>query len=266
MIKILTIKYRFFDKISKFIYKSGQYELNKYVVFKEKNEIGFGKVIAVDLVPNFEIDPEMQEATFRVANKKDWQTIKKIEIDESKALKEVRNQISSNNLNLKVFKVEFSFDKHKLRVFFSSDERVDFKVLLRILFKKFKILIEFKQVGVREVAKHLGGVGICGRIICCKSFLDSPKKITNESAVSQNIYLGGTKFCGSCGRLMCCLSYEEKTYAKLLKKFPKTGETVHTPKGLGIVVGVNVISESVKVSISDISSIYMTFNLSELSF
>ena len=264
MIKIITIEYRFFNKTVQFIFKSGQYQLNNYVIFKCKNELGFGKVVSIDLVSN--VAPDILEATFRMANKKDWEILKKIELDEKKALEIVKQQVRSLDLNFKVLQAEYSFNKKKLRIFFSTDEKIDFRILLKNLFKIFKILIEFKQVGVREIAKYLGGVGICGRILCCKLFLDSPKKITSSSVVNQNIYLGGTKFCGACGRLMCCLSYEEKAYEKSLKNFPKVGDTVNTPKGIGIIMGINAISEVVKVSFSDLNDINMNFKISEISY
>ena len=263
MIKIITVEYRFFNKTVKFMFKSGQYQLNNYAIFKCKNEVGFGKVISVDLVSN--ADPDIMEATFRVANKKDWEILKKIELDEEKALEIVKRQVRILGLNFKALKTEYSFNKKKLRVFFSTEEKIDFKILLGALFKHFKILIEFKQVSVREIAKYLGGVGVCGRIVCCKLFLDYPKKITSSSVINQNIYLGGTKFCGACGRLMCCLSYEEKSYAKSLENLPKLGDTVNTPKGVGIVTGVNAVSEIVKVSFSNMNEINISFRASELS-
>lgn len=263
MIKIITVEYRFFHKTVQFIFKSGQYQLNNYVIFQCKNELGFGKVVSVDWVKNTESD--IIEATFRLATKKDWEVLKEIERDECKALELVKQQVRSHDLNLKVLQTEYSFNKKKLRIFFSAEEKVDFKILLKIFFKFFQILIEFKQVGVREISKYLGGVGVCGRIVCCKLFLDSPKKITADSAINQNIYLGGTKFCGACGRLMCCLSYEEKIYEKSIKNFPKVGETVNTPDGIGIVTSVNVISNTVRVSFSDINEINENFKVSEIS-
>lgn len=264
MIKVITVRYRFFNKTVQFIFKSGQYQLNNYVVFKCKNELGFGKVVSVDLVPV--VAPDTLEATFRVVNKSDWEILKKIEVDEAKALEVVKEQVKSLELNFKILQTEYSFNKKKLRIFFSADEKIDFRILLKTLFKYFKILIEFKQVGVREIAQFLGGVGICGRVVCCKLFLDAPKKVTSDSAVNQSIYLGGTKFCGACGRLMCCLLYEEKSYEKSLKNLPKLGTTVNTPKGIGIVTGVNAVSEIVKVSFSDLNDFSMNFKISEISY
>ena len=251
MIKVITIKYRFFNQTSKFILKSGECDLNDYVVFGYKGITEFGQVISIDLVPQFQIFPDIVDASFRVATEDDFKKIEKIKKDEQHALKIVKYQAKTNYINLKILNVEYSFDKHKLRVFFSSDEKIDFKILLNNLFKIFKILIEFKSINSRILAKNIGGVGICGRVICCKSFLNSPKKIIAESIVNQKMYLGGTNFCGFCGRLMCCLDYEEKMYGKSLEELPKVGEIINTPKGLSIVIGVDAISEIIKVSLAE---------------
>lgn len=267
MIKVVTIKYRFFDETSKFILKKGECDINDYVVFSHGGIIEFGQVVAIDLVPQFQIFPDVKEASFRKATEDDFEKIEKIKKDEQHALRIVKYQARTkiDSTSLKILNVEYSFDKHKLRVYFSSDERVDFRVLLSALFKIFKILIEFRAINSRMLAKNIGGVGVCGRVICCKLFLNSPKKIVAESIVNQKMYLGGTNFCGFCGRLMCCLDYEEKMYGKSLEKLPKVGEVVNTPQGVSIVVGVDAISECVKVSLAgDPDSPPLLFKASEL--
>lgn len=252
MIKVVTIKYRFFNETARFVLKNGECNLNDYVVFSHGKITEFGQVISIDLVPKFQIFPDIEDANFRVANEDDLKKIEKIKKDEQHALKIVKYQakMKIDSVNLKILNVEYSFDKHKLRVFFSSDERTDFKALLGALFRIFKVLIEFKSINSRILAKDIGGVGVCGRVICCKLFLNSPKKIIAESITNQKMYLGGTNFCGFCGRLMCCLDYEEKMYGKSLENLPKVGEVVNTPKGLSIVVGVDAVSECVKVSLA----------------
>lgn len=267
MIKVVTIKYRFFDETARFVLKDGKCDLNDYVVFEHKKITEFGQVVAMDLVPQFQIFPDVEDASFRIATEDDFERIEKIKKDEHHALKIVKYQAKTkvDSPSLKILNVEYSFDKHKLRVLFSADERVDFRILLSALFKIFKILIEFKSINSRMLAKSIGGVGVCGRVICCKLFLNSPKKIVTESIVNQKMYLGGTNFCGFCGRLMCCLDYEEKMYGKSLEKLPKVGEVVNTPKGLSIVVGVDAISECVKVSLAgEPDSPPLLFKASEL--
>lgn len=265
MIKIISLKSRAIGQISKFIFKSGEYELDDYVVFETSREKGFGKVVSIDLVRNHEIPVDAQKAVFRKCNEEDWKVIKEIEELEKESLKSIREEIKKKHINMKIICVEYSFDKQKLYIFFSSEEKIDFKYLLNFLFKKLRVWIELKQIGLRESAQFFGGVGICGRNICCNSFLNSPRKININSVENQNLYVGGTKFCGICGRLMCCLDYEEKMYLKSIEKMPKIKDIVETPAGLGIVVGINVISENVRVSlVNDPTAHAIAFKVSEL--
>ena len=266
MLKVLSVKSRLFNKISKFMIKSGEYVLNKFAVFKCSDETGFGKIVSVELVKNFEVTVDVRTASFRVATEEDLDKIKKLEEHEKEVLKISKQQIS-NITGFKILGVEYSFDMKKLYIYFSSDERVDFKIILRQLYKILKVWIEFRQVSVRDAAKFFGGVGICGLDICCKTFLNSPKKINALSVANQNIYVGGTKFCGVCGRLMCCLEYEDKMYSKSLENLPNIGQTVKTPNGLALVIGVDAISCKVKVQMLDESTEEtLLFKVSEISY
>ena len=265
MIKIISLKSRSIGQISKFIFQSGEYELYDYVVFETSREKGFGKVVSVDLVRNHEVPVDAQKAVFRKSNEEDWKIIKEIEELEKESFELIKEEIKKKHIGMKVICVEYSFDKQKLYIFFSSEEKIDFKYLLNFLFKKLRVWIELKQIGLRESAQFFGGVGICGRKICCNSFLSSPRKINMNSVENQNLYVGGTKFCGICGRLMCCLDYEEKMYLKSIEKMPKIKDIVETPAGLGIVVGINVISENVRVSlVNDPTAHAIVFKVSEL--
>lgn len=250
MQKVLSVQSRIFNKISRFVIKSGNYALNKFAVFNCFGEIGCGKVTSVELMKNCEITFDIREARFRIATDEDLNKIKYLKKYEEKLLVILKNQ-TSNISGFKILGVEYSFDKQKLYVYFSSEERVDFKFILKFFYKILKIWIEFRQVNVRDAAKFFGGVGVCGRDICCKTFLNSPKKISTSSAANQNVHVSGNKFCGLCGRLMCCLEYEDKMYSKSLKNMPNIGQTVKTPKGLALVLGVDVISNKVKVQMAD---------------
>lgn len=266
MLKVLSVKSRIFDKISKFILKSGNYEIGKYAVFNSSDEVGFGRVVSVELIKNFEVAVDVREADFRIATDEDLQKIENLKKIESETLKISKNQIR-NVSGFKILNVEYSFDRKKLYIYFSSEERVDFKIILRQLYKIFKVWIEFRQVSVRDAAKFFGGVGICGRDICCKTFLHSPKKINASSVANQNMYIGGTKYCGLCGRLMCCLEYEDKMYLKSFENMPNVGQTVKTPNGLALVLGVDVMSDKVKVQMLDgILDSPLLFKVSDLSY
>ena len=253
MLKVLSVQSRNFNQISKIAIKSGEYILNKFAVFNCSDEIGFGKVVSVELIKNFEITVDIREANFRVATDEDLNKIKILENHEEEILK-ISKQQTRNITGFKILGVEYSFDKKKLYVYFSSDERVDFRIILKQLYKILKVWIEFRQVSVRDAAKFFGGVGVCGLDICCRTFLNSPKKINAMSVAHQNIYVGGTKFCGICGRLMCCLEYEDKMYSKSLENLPNIGQTVKTPNGLALVLGVDAVSCKVKVQLLDDST------------
>ena len=266
MLKVLSVKSRLFNKISKFIIKSGEYVLNKFAVFKCSDEIGFGKVVSVELIKNFEVTVDLRTASFRVATDDDLDKIRYLEKYESQILRTLKKQ-ADNFIGFKILGIEYSFDRKKIYIYFSSEERVDFKIILRYLYKILKVWIEFRQVSVRDVAKFFGGVGVCGRDICCKTFLNSPKKINATSVANQNLYVGGIKFCGLCGRLMCCLEYEDKMYSKSLENMPNIGQTVNTPSGLALVLGVDAVSFKVKVQIIDEPlEEPLFFKVSELSY
>lgn len=250
MLKIVTLKSRVLDRISKFILKSGKIELYDFVIFETESEVGFGKVVFIELVPKTNQSSDIVEATFRVASNSDFEKIKRLVKSEKQVLQSIKEEVNKHFKYLKVIEVEYSFNRKKLYIYFSSDERVDFKILLKFLFKKLKVWIEFKQLSVRDVAKFYGGVGVCGRNICCNSFLKTIKKINSNSIVNQKMYLGGTKYCGLCGRLMCCLNYEEEMYSDALKEMPKVGDIVKTPNGAAIVISLDSISQMVQVSLS----------------
>ena len=250
MLKIVTVKSRVLDRTSKFVLKSGQIEIGDFVVFETESEVGFGKIVLIELVPKINQSSDIVEATFRVACNSDFEKIKRLVKSEKQALQIIKEEVNKHFKYLKIMEIEYSFNRKKLYIYFSSDERVDFKILLKFLFKKLKVWIEFKQLNVRDVAKFYGGIGVCGRNICCNSFLKTIKKINSSSIVNQKMYLGGTKYCGLCGRLMCCLNYEEEMYSDALKKMPKVGDIVKTSNGSAIVTALNSILQMVQVSLS----------------
>jgi cell fate regulator YaaT (PSP1 superfamily) len=144
---------------------------------------------------------------------------------------------------------EFSFDRSKIIFYFTADGRVDFRDLVKDLANAFKTRIELKQIGVRDEAKMLGGLGPCGRALCCATYLKDFEPVTIKMAKEQNLPLNPTKISGLCGRLMCCLGYEHKTYKELLKGLPHQGEVIKTEKGSGKVTSVNVLKRSVMVEL-----------------
>ena len=151
---------------------------------------------------------------------------------------------------MKLIDVEYTFDNNKVIFYFTADGRIDFRELVKNLATIFKTRIELRQIGVRDEAKMIGGLGPCGRPLCCSTFLGDFASVSIKMAKEQNLSLNPTKISGICGRLMCCLNYEQETYEDIRKKLPKTGSIVDTDMGKGEVVSNNVVKESVKVKIT----------------
>jgi cell fate regulator YaaT (PSP1 superfamily) len=168
---------------------------------------------------------------------------------ESKALEVVRERVTEYGLPMKMIKAEYNFDGSLLVLYFISEKRVDFRDLARDLAQTFKTKIELKQVGVRDEAKLIGGLGRCGRPLCCVSFLSEFNPVSIKMAKQQDLPLSPTEISGLCGRLLCCLTYENEYYAEAKKKLPRVGEKVNTPYGAGKVTGVNVLTETVNVEL-----------------
>ncbi|MCL1877524.1 MAG: stage 0 sporulation family protein [Defluviitaleaceae bacterium] len=158
-------------------------------------------------------------------------------------------KIKTHKLEMHLVDVELAFDLSKIIFFFTADGRVDFRELVKDLASTFRMRIELRQIGVRDEAKMLSGIGICGRELCCASFLDEFQPVSIKSAKDQGLSLNPTKISGICGKLMCCLKYEEETYAYLLKGMPGVGDLVRTPIGDGDVLSINILRQTAKVAV-----------------
>ena len=162
---------------------------------------------------------------------------------ERDAFSDCRKRIEEHGLEMKLVDVEYQFDRNKITFYFTSDSRVDFRTLVRDLASRYKTRIELRQIGVRDEAKRLGGVGVCGRRLCCTTFLREFEPVVTQYAKDQNLALNPTKLSGCCGRLMCCLRYELEYYTEVLQKFPEIGKEVKTAKGSGVLTKVDVLKE-----------------------
>ncbi|MDR1061683.1 MAG: stage 0 sporulation family protein [Clostridiales bacterium] len=160
-------------------------------------------------------------------------------------------KIAHHKLDMKLISVEYTFDSNKIMFYFTSDGRVDFRDLVKDLASIFKTRIELRQIGVRDEAKMLGGLGICGRCLCCKSFLGDFHPVSIKMAKEQGLSLNPTKISGNCGRLMCCLKYEQEAYEYLLARTPNVGAIVATQEGQGVVTGVGLLKGRVKVRLDN---------------
>ena len=200
----------------------------------------------------------------RVATEKDIETVKQNREKEEKAFKVCQEKIAEHGLDMKLVDAEYSFEGNKVLFFFTSEGRVDFRALVKDLAASLHARIELRQIGVRDEAKMLGGLGICGKPFCCSQFLNEFQPVSIKMAKTQSLSLNPTKISGTCGRLMCCLKYEQDAYEDAVKRCPKQDSFVETPDGVGTVTNVNLLREQVKVAIEDSNDPPKTYSACEI--
>ena len=204
-------------------------------------------------------------SVLRLATPADEKIVKENRAKEQKAFEVCHKKIGDMNLDMQLVSVECAFDGSKLLFFFTADERVDFRELVKNLASTFHTRIELRQIGVRDKAKMVGGLGICGRPFCCATFLDDFQPVSIKMAKTQNLSLNPTKISGTCGRLMCCLKYEQDAYEYLLSRCPKEESFVDTPEGRGTVAEVNLLRQTVKVRMEDDPETVSSFSVEEIA-
>ena len=218
-------------------------------------ETAAGKEYAVCVRGNFTLPEEELTAPLRpllrLATPEDRAVVERNREKEKYAFKVCQEKILDHKLEMKLVNVECNFEGTRIIFFFTSDGRVDFRGLVKSLAAVFHTRIELRQIGIRDEAKMLGGLGICGRPFCCSSFLRDFQPVSIKMAKTQNLSLNPTKISGTCGRLMCCLKYEQEAYEDALKRLPKNDSFVQTPDGPGNVSDVNVLKETVKVRLDE---------------
>lgn len=238
-------KIYFFDPDGKRVCR-GQYVIVETAMGKEYGEV----MIANRQLPDEKIVAPLKKI-IRVATEKDRKQNEQNKKDEKEAFKICEEKIKEYKLDMKLMDVEYKFDKSKLLFFFTADGRIDFRDLVKDLAAIFKTRIELRQIGVRDEVRRLGGNGVCGRELCCCSFLGNFDTVTIKMAKEQNVSLNPSKISGNCGRLMCCLRYEQEVYEDKLKKLPGIGSIVQTEDGKGEVCGVETLKERIKVKFKD---------------
>ena len=201
----------------------------------------------------------------RLATEQDKKTAAENQAKEKKAYEVCMQKIAEQALDMQLVSAECAFDGSRILFFFTADERVDFRDLVKSLASTFHTRIELRQIGVRDKAKMVGGLGICGRPFCCASFLDDFQPVSIKMAKTQNLSLNPTKISGTCGRLMCCLKYEQDAYEDLLRTAPKAESFVDTPEGRGTVVEVDLLRQRVKVKMEEHPDAYHAFANTEIA-
>ena len=204
-------------------------------------------------------------SVIRLATAEDERIVARNRAEEKRAYEICMQKIADHGLDMQLVSAEFAFDGSKILFFFTADERVDFRELVKNLASIFHTRIELRQIGVRDKAKMVGGLGICGRPFCCASFLDDFQPVSIKMAKTQNLSLNPTKISGTCGRLMCCLKYEQEAYEDLLRRSPKVDSFVDTPEGRGTVTEVDLLRQRVKVRLEDTPENIPVFSNEEIA-
>ena len=204
-------------------------------------------------------------SVLRIATAEDERIVARNRQEEKRAYDICLQKIADHKLDMQLVSAEFAFDGSKILFFFTADERVDFRELVKNLASIFHTRIELRQIGVRDKAKMVGGLGICGRPFCCSSFLEDFQPVSIKMAKTQNLSLNPTKISGSCGRLMCCLKYEQEAYEDLLRRSPKPDSFVDTPEGRGTVTEVDLLRSRVKVRMEDSPETISVFSNEEIA-
>lgn len=248
MTKVVGVRFRNVGKIYYFDPKEYVVKEGDHVIVETARGVEYGKVVLTPRNIKEEDVVHPVKEVLRVATKEDEEREQQNRIKEKEAFKICQKKIREHELDMKLIDAEYTFDNNKVLFYFTADGRIDFRQLVKDLAAIFKTRIELRQIGVRDETKILGGIGICGRCLCCHTYLSEFAPVSIKMAKEQNLSLNQTKISGVCGRLMCCLKNEQETYEELNKKLPGLGDTVTTPDGLqGTVQSVNVLRQLVKV-------------------
>ncbi len=238
-------------------------EKNQFVIVETARGIEYGKAVTpVKEVSDEDVVLPLKKV-IRMANERDIRVVEENRQSAKEAFEVCSQKISEHSLDMKLVDVEYTFDRNKVIFYFTAEGRVDFRELVKDLAAIFRTRIELRQIGVRDEAKMLGGIGPCGRILCCSSFLGDFEPVSIKMAKDQNLSLNPTKISGLCGRLMCCLKYENDQYETAIKELPDIGELAVTPLGNGRVIGLNILEKLVQVELTQPERV-IEFSLNEL--
>jgi cell fate regulator YaaT (PSP1 superfamily) len=266
MIKVVGVRFKKAGKIYYFDPDEIEVQNNDFVIVETARGIEFGHVVVGPKeVTEAEIVTPLKKV-LRIALDEDFETHRENKKKAKEALEICEKKVVDHNLEMKLVDVEYTFDNNKVIFYFTADGRVDFRELVKDLASIFRTRIELRQIGVRDEAKMIGGVGPCGQVTCCTRFLGEFAPVSIKMAKEQSLSLNPTKISGLCGRLMCCLKYEQDTYEELLEKMPNVGDIVTTPQGRGIIVDTYTLLERVKakVKLEDGTEDILQFQVDEI--
>ena len=251
MTKVIGVRFRTAGKI--YFFAPGKFDIKQgdNVIVETARGVEFGRVVSGPKDVKDEEVVQPLKSVIRPANEQDRKTVEKNKQKEKEAFKICLEKIRKHKLEMKLIDVEYTFDGNKILFYFTADGRIDFRELVKDLAAVFRTRIELRQIGVRDETKIRGGIGICGRPLCCSTYLTEFSAVSIKMAKEQNLSLNPTKISGVCGRLMCCLTNEEETYEMLNSQLPSVGDMVTTKDGLsGVVHSLSVLRRRVKVVVN----------------
>lgn len=252
MLKVIGVRFKNGGKVYYFDPDGIELKRDDQVIVETVRGVEIGTVLLVDKQVSDDEFGQPIKKIMRKATEDDILRVQANEAKEKEAFRIAEEKVAKHNLEMKIVGTEYTFDNSKLVFFFTADGRIDFRELVKDLAGVFHTRIELRQIGVRDETKLMGGLGICGRELCCKSFLSDFGSVSIKMAKEQNLSLNPTKISGLCGRLMCCLKYEQETYEYLNSRMPAINDKVTTPDGvIGTVTSINVLRQKVRVVVEE---------------
>ncbi|WP_114572240.1 PSP1 domain-containing protein [Exiguobacterium flavidum] len=263
MLEAVGVRFKEAGKI--YYFAPGQASLlrGQHVIVETVRGIEYGEVVVAGKQMDEDDVVLPLKPILRIADDKDAMIVRENKVAALDAHAVCVSKIREHRLDMKLVDVEYTFDRNKVIFYFTAEGRVDFRELVKDLAAVFRTRIELRQIGVRDEAKLLGGIGPCGRILCCSSFLGEFEPVSIKMAKDQNLSLNPTKISGVCGRLMCCLKYENDTYEEMRRDLPDYGRRLTIPEGEGRVVGLNILDQIVQIELKDRSRV-LTYTMEEL--
>lgn len=251
MYDVVGVRFKKAGKIYYFDPDGLAIEKDTFVIVETVRGVEYGRVVVAPkkVAENDVVLP--LKKVLRIADQKDRLIVEENKLAAKEAYEVCCEKVNTHQLDMKLVDVEYTFDRNKVIFYFTADGRVDFRELVKDLAAIFRTRIELRQIGVRDEAKMLGGIGPCGRMLCCSTFLGDFDPVSIKMAKDQNLSLNPTKISGLCGRLMCCLKYENDEYEEAKANLPDLGEWIQTPDGFGKVVGLNILERVLQVDVAE---------------
>lgn len=264
MYNVVGVRFKKAGKI--YYFDPGDFPIRKndFVIVETARGIEYGKAVTEKKqVHDHDVVLPLKKVV-RMADQKDQLNVEENKIAAEEAYQVCNEKIIEHDLDMKLVDVEYTFDRNKVIFYFTADGRIDFRDLVKDLAAIFRTRIELRQIGVRDEAKMLGGIGPCGRMLCCSTFLGDFEPVSIKMAKDQNLSLNPTKISGLCGRLMCCLKYENDEYEAAKAELPDVGDNINTPDGSGKVIGLNILERLIQVELPEQERI-LEYTLEDIS-